>query len=310
MKKTIRIGTRGSQLALWQANHVKDSILALFPYLTVELEIIKTKGDRITDRPLAMVGGKGLFVKEIETALLNGTIDLAVHSMKDMPGELPPGLVIGAIPERENPFDVLISREGKILTDYPQGAKMGTSSLRRASQLKYARPDLEIASIRGNLDTRLRKLKGGEYDAIVLAAAGLRRLGQAEEITEYLDEVAMVPAVGQGALCIETRENDPDIDPIMARLDHEATRICVTGERAFLKEIEGSCHIPVACYGKIVDGRVKLTAMVASEDGQEMIREEVTSSPEAVVDNGRKLAARLLDNGGRTILETLNSHDG
>ncbi|MCG8564870.1 MAG: hydroxymethylbilane synthase, partial [Desulfobacterales bacterium] len=161
-----------------------------------------------------------------------------------------------------------------------------------------------------NLDTRLRKLHDGEYDAIVLAAAGLRRLGQKNEITQYLNEDAMVPAVGQGALCIETRENDPDIDPIMAKLDHEATRICVLGERAFLKEIEGSCHIPVACFGKVVDGQVVLTGMVASEDGGKMIREEVVSSPEAVVENGRKLAARLLDNGGRAILETLNSHDG
>ena len=310
MKKTIRIGTRGSQLALWQANHVKDCIQKLFPQLTVELEIIKTKGDRIIDRPLAMVGGKGLFVKEIETALLDGSIDLAVHSMKDMPGELPPGLVIGAIPQRENPFDVLIAREDQDLADYPQGARVGTSSLRRASQLKHARPDLEIASIRGNLDTRLRKLKEGEYDAIVLAAAGLRRLGQKDEITQYLGEDAMVPAVGQGALCIETRENDPDIDPIMAKLDHEATRTCVLGERAFLKEIEGSCHIPVACFGKILDDQVILTGMVASEDGKEMIREEVVSSPEAVEENGRKLAARLLDKGGRAILETLNSHDG
>ena len=310
MKNKIRIGTRGSQLALWQANHVKDCIKALFPELEVELEIIKTKGDKILDRPLALVGGKGLFVKEIETALLNGDIDLAVHSMKDMPGELPPGLTIGAIPERENPFDVMISKDGKDLADYAQGAKVGTSSLRRSSQLKHARPDLEIASIRGNLDTRLRKLHDGEYDAIVLAAAGLRRLGQESEITQYLDEADMVPAVGQGALCIETRENDPDIDPIMAKLDHEATRVCVLGERAFLKEIEGSCHIPVACFGKIQGDQVQLVAMVASEDGTEMIREEVVSSPEAVEENGRKLAARILDRGGRAILEALNSHDG
>jgi len=200
MKKKICIGTRGSKLALWQTNFIKSKIKCLFSDLNVDLKIIKTMGDKITDRPLAMVGGKGLFVKEIETALLNKEIDLAVHSMKDMPGELPEGLVIGAIPERENPFDVLISKDNSLLADYKKGAKIGTSSLRRASQIKYIRPDAEIESIRGNIDTRIQKLKAGDYDAIVLAAAGLRRLGQGKQITEYLDETVMIPAVGQGAL--------------------------------------------------------------------------------------------------------------
>jgi hydroxymethylbilane synthase len=313
MKKNIRIGTRGSQLALWQAHHVKSSIETLFPEITVEIVTISTKGDRITDRPLALVGGKGLFVKEIETALLENEIDLAVHSMKDMPGELPEKLVIGAIPARENPFDVMISRDNKLLADYPARAKIGTSSLRRGSQLKAARPDLEILSIRGNLDTRLKKLKAGDYDAIVLAAAGLRRLGQANEITEYLDEHLMVPAVGQGALCIETRENDRDIAPVMEQLDHAPTRLCVTGERAFLKQIEGSCHIPVACYAQIKENQVIFTALVASEDGQEVIRRQITC-PEnaplsAIVEQGRALADQLLENGGKQILESLNSND-
>jgi len=313
MKKNIRIGTRGSQLALWQAHHVKSCIKTLFPELEVEIITISTKGDRITDRPLALVGGKGLFVKEIETALLNKEIDLAVHSMKDMPGELPEGLVIGAIPERENPFDVMISRENKLLANYPAKAKIGTSSLRRGSQLKAARPDLQILSIRGNLDTRLKKLKAGDYDAIVLAAAGLRRLGQEHEITQYLDEGLMVPAVGQGALCIQTRENDRDISPVMERLDHGPTRLCVTGERAFLKQIEGSCHIPVACYAQIRDNQVILTALVASEDGRKVIKRQSTC-PEAapvstIVDTGRALATQLLENGGKQILESLNSND-
>ena len=313
MKKNIRIGTRGSQLALWQAHHVKSRIETLFPELKVEVITISTKGDRITDRPLALVGGKGLFVKEIETALLNEEIDLAVHSMKDMPGEMPEGLVIGAIPERENPFDVMISRENKLLADYPAKARIGTSSLRRGSQLKAARPDLEILSIRGNLDTRLKKLKAGDYDAIVLAAAGLRRLGQEHEITQYLDEDLMVPAVGQGALCIQTRENDRDISPVMERLDHAPTRFCVTGERAFLKQIEGSCHIPVACYAQIKGNQVILTALVASEDGREVIKRQSTC-PEAapvstIVDTGRALATQLLENGGKQILESLNSND-
>lgn len=306
MKTDICIGTRGSMLALWQANHVKDRIEKAFPDIRVDINIIKTTGDQVTDRPLAMVGGKGLFVKEIESALLDGTIDLAVHSMKDMPGELPEGLVIGAIPERANPFDVLISGRGELFKDYPQGAVIGTSSLRRGSQLKHLRPDLEIKSIRGNLDTRLKKLKAGEYAAIVLAAAGLERLGQGSEITEYLAETDMVPAVGQGALCIETRKDDPDMPDILSVLDHEATRVCVTGERAFLKEIEGSCHIPVACFAKIQNDRVILTAVVASEDGGSLIKETIESSPEQVTEKGRELAKLVLDKGGKRILEAIN----
>ncbi len=310
MKKNIRIGTRGSQLALWQANFIKTEIERLFPDCDVELDIIKTTGDKITDRPLAMIGGKGLFVKEIEAALLNNDIDLAVHSMKDMPGELPKGLIIGAIPKRENPFDVLISKNKSLLSDYKKGAKIGTSSLRRASQIKHVRPDVTIESIRGNLDTRIKKLKAGDYDAIVLAAAGLRRLGQESEITEYLDEAIMIPAVGQGALCIETRENDGDIEVIMERLNHHDTWICVTGERAFLKQIEGSCHIPVACFGKIIDNEVALTAVVASVDGKELIKEKIVSPMDQVEKNGRALADRVLEKGGKKILESLNSNDG
>ncbi len=309
MKENIRIGTRGSQLALWQANFIKSEIERLFPDCDVELKIIKTTGDRITDRPLAMIGGKGLFVKEIEAALLNNTIDLAVHSMKDMPGELPKGLIIGAIPKRENPFDVLISKNKCLLSDYKKGAKIGTSSLRRASQIKHVRPDVVIESIRGNLDTRIKKLKAGNYDAIVLAAAGLRRLGQESEITQYLDESDMIPAVGQGALCIETRENDHNIALIMERLNHHDTWICVTGERAFLKQIEGSCHIPVACFGKIIDNEVVLTAVVASVDGKELIKEQIVSPMDKVKRNGQVLADQVLEKGGKKILESLNSND-
>ena len=308
MKQNLIIGTRGSQLALWQANFIKSEIEGLFPDLTVELNIIKTTGDTITDRPLALVGGKGLFVKEIENALLSHEIDLAVHSMKDMPGELPEGLRIGAIPKRANPFDVLISRDGSLLKNYKKGAKIGTSSLRRASQLKHIRPDIIIVSIRGNLDTRIRKLKSGEYDAIVLAAAGLLRLGQEKEITEYLDETIMIPAVGQGALCIETRKNDPDIEIISAKLDHDDTRVCVEGERAFLRRIEGSCHIPVACFGKMINHEVVLTAVVASEDGREMIKEHLVSPLGRVKDSGRALADLVLEKGGKKILESLNSN--
>lgn len=309
MKKTIRIGTRGSKLALWQANFIKSEIESLFPKFDVELNIIKTTGDRVTDRPLAMIGGKGLFVKEIETALLNNDIDLAVHSMKDMPGELPYGLIIGAIPKRENPFDVLISRDKALLANYKKGTKIGTSSLRRASQIKHIRPDVTIESIRGNLDTRIKKLKSGEYDAIVLAAAGLIRLGQKNEITEYLDETIMLPAVGQGALCIETRKNDKNIALIMEKLNHLETQICVTGERAFLKQIEGSCHIPVACFGKIAGNEVVLTAVVASVDGTKLIKEQMISPINEVKNYGQMLANQVLQKGGKKILESLNLND-
>jgi hydroxymethylbilane synthase len=309
MPEKIRIGTRGSQLALWQARHVKDLISDTFPDTQVTITVIKTTGDRITDRPLAQVGGKGLFVKEIETALLDHDIDVAVHSMKDMPGELPPGLTIGAVPCRENPFDVMISRQGLMLSDYPPGTIVGTSSLRRASQLRSLRPDLDIRSIRGNLDTRLRKLKAKEFDAIVLAAAGLLRLGQADRITEFLDETVMVPAVGQGALCIESRQEDASIARIMEKLDHAPTRVCVEGERAFLRQIEGSCHIPVACHGQMIEHQVHLTAVVSSEDGRHLIREQTISPVTDVVARGRDLARTLLEKGGRQILEAIETHD-
>jgi len=309
MKNKICIGTRGSKLALWQANFIKSEIERLFSELHVEINIIKTKGDMITDRPLSMVGGKGLFVKEIENALLNKDIDLAVHSMKDMPGKLPKGLIIGAIPERENPFDVLIANKKYMISDYKKDFIIGTSSLRRASQIKHIKPDVKIKSIRGNLDTRINKLKSGKYDAIVLAAAGLIRMGQADQITEYLDENVMLPAVGQGALCIETRQNDKSILPIMEKLDHYDTRVCVTGERAFLKQIQGSCHIPVACFGKIVSSEIVLTALVASEDGKKLIREKIISSMDQVANSGKKLANIILEKGGRKILESLNSDE-
>ena len=309
MKNKICIGTRGSKLALWQANFIKSEIERLFSGLHVEINIIKTKGDMITDRPLSMVGGKGLFVKEIENALLNKDIDLAVHSMKDMPGKLPKGLIIGAIPERENPFDVLIANKKYMISDYKKDFIIGTSSLRRASQIKHIKPDVKIKSIRGNLDTRINKLKSGKYDAIVLAAAGLIRMGQADQITEYLDENVMLPAVGQGALCIETRQNDKSILPIMEKLDHYDTRVCVTGERAFLKQIQGSCHIPVACFGKIVSSEIVLTALVASEDGKKLIREKIISSMDQVANSGKKLANIILEKGGRKILESLNSDE-
>jgi len=305
MKNTIKIGTRGSQLALWQANWVKGQIEAKFPTVQVQIIKIKTTGDKIVDRPLAMVGGKGLFVKEIERALLDKDIDIAVHSMKDMPGDLPQGLCIGAIPVREDPRDVLVSRNNLSLMELPAGATIGTSSLRRASQIKHVRPDLNIASIRGNLGTRLGKLDKGEFDAIVLAAAGIIRLGMKDRITQYLEPDTMLPAVGQGALCIETRDNDTDIAPFLAVLDNPETRITVMAERAFLQKLEGSCHIPVACFGTLEAGELTLTGLVASEDGIQMVKEVSKGSGASAEAIGTSLATTLLDRGAAQILENL-----
>ncbi len=305
MKKNIIIGTRGSKLALWQAEWVRNEIKEKNPFVNVEILKIKTIGDRIVDRPLAKVGGKGLFVKEIEQKLLQGDIDLAVHSMKDMPGDLPEGLTIGAVPLRENPFDVLISKDMICLSDLPAGSKIGTSSLRRASQIKHARPDIITESIRGNLDTRLRKLSEGEFDAIILAAAGIIRLGMKDKITEYLDENIMLPAVGQGALCIESRKNDQDTSLILKTLHHIETGITIKGERAFLKRLEGSCHIPVACFGKIKKENITLKGLIASEDGSRIIKKTIQKDINSAEQAGIELADSLLAKGGRQILNNL-----
>jgi hydroxymethylbilane synthase len=309
MKKVYKIGTRASKLALWQAHWVQSQLNQYFPDAETEIVKITTKGDKILDRPLALVGGKGLFVKEIEKALLEKEIDIAVHSMKDMPGELPEGLTIGAVPDRENPFDVVVSRNNIKLADLPLNAKIGTSSLRRSSQLKNHRPDLEISSIRGNLETRIKKLNAGEFDAIILAAAGIKRLGMENLITEYLTEETMTPAVGQGALCIETRADDPDIAPVMAKLNHINTATCVAGERSFLKRLEGSCHIPVGCFAKFVDNNIVLTGIVASIDGTTIIKQSLDANPDNILKKGIELADTLLENGAKEILENLKTND-
>ena len=305
MEKIIKIGTRGSKLALWQANWVKSALTAGHPSLSVELVAIKTKGDKILDVPLAKVGGKGLFVKEIEDALLNGRIDLAVHSMKDMPAEIPDGLCIGAIPKRETPQDVLISREGLLLSQLKQNARIGTSSLRRTAQLLHARPDLVVLPLRGNLDTRLKKLETENLDAIILAAAGVKRLGLEHRITEYLDEKVMLPAVGQGALCIEIRENDPEVKSIIALLEHHQTRTVVLGERAFLNRLEGGCQVPIAAHGKIEKSAFTLCGLVASVDGTTVIRETLSGHKDSSEVIGVKLADRLAEMGAKTIMENL-----
>jgi hydroxymethylbilane synthase len=304
MGANIVIGTRGSRLALWQANWVKSELEARFADVTVGLEIIKTKGDKILDVPLAKVGGKGLFVKEIEEALLDGRIDLAVHSLKDMPAQIPNGLCIGAFPEREIPNDALVSN-GKNLSDLNPGARIGTSSLRRAAQILHARPDLEIVSLRGNLDTRLRKLDEGEMDAIILAASGLKRMGFDDRISQLIDETVMLPAVGQGALCIEIREQDDKIGPLIAALDHPQTRTVVLGERSFLAHLEGGCQVPIAAHGTIDGDQIHLTGLVAALDGGTIIKAEISGSTTRSEELGVRLAEQLLDQGAGIILEEL-----
>ncbi len=304
MKTTVKIGTRGSRLALWQARWVKQAIEKKHPDTAAEMVVIKTKGDKVLDVPLAKIGGKGLFVKELETALLDGQIDMAVHSMKDMPAQIPRGLCIGAVPERETPYDVLISNQGELDT-LPSGARMGTSSLRRMAQLLHQRPDLSVLPLRGNLETRLRKLQEGATDAIILAAAGVKRMGYLDRITQYLDEAVMLPAVGQGALCVEVREDDAHIQPIVSALDHTPTRTVVAGERTFLNRLEGGCQVPIAAYGKICGPRFHLTGLVASLDGQQIIKDQLSSPLSFSEDTGIMLAEKLLDAGAGDILKAL-----
>ena len=293
MDNPIKIGTRGSKLALWQANWVKSVLEKKFPSTPIELIIIKTQGDKILDVPLAKVGGKGLFVKEIEQALLTRRIDIAVHSMKDMPADIPEGLCIGAIPERENPVDVFISRNGAGFNDLAAGSVIGTSSLRRGAQLRHARPDIVIRSIRGNLDTRLKKLESEKFDALVLAAAGVKRLNLEHKITEYLELDFMLPAIGQGALCIETRKDDAIVGPVV--------------ERAFLTRLEGGCQVPIAGHGRINENQFALTALVAEIDGTRVIKGEKTGPLNSSETIGIDLAEELLARGADKILKKLKS---
>jgi hydroxymethylbilane synthase len=300
---TITIGTRGSQLALWQANWIRDALAQFDPDLKFHTFKIKTRGDKILDVPLAKVGGKGLFVKEIEEAILDGRVDLAVHSMKDMPAEIPEGLCIGAVPKREAPQDVLIAKNAGSFAELPKGAVIGTSSLRRGAQIRHARPDIQIRPLRGNLDTRLRKLETENLDAVVLAAAGIRRLGLERRITEVLDERIMLPAVGQGALCVEVRSADARTLERVSRLDDLKTRITVSGERAFLARLEGGCQVPIAAHGRLDDGRLSLTGLVSDVEGTRLIKETAEGPADSAESLGRELAETLLARGARQILD-------
>ena len=303
----IKIGTRGSKLALWQANWVKTAFNQKFPQLDIELAIIKTKGDKILDVPLAKVGGKGLFVKEIEEALLDCQIDIAVHSMKDMPAEIPQGLCIGAVPEREVPADVLISKNHRPFSELSSGSLIGTSSLRRSAQIRHARSDIIIRPLRGNLDTRLKKMETENLDAIVLAAAGVKRLNLENRITEYLDSEIMLPAVGQGALCIEIRENDSRIEPLVKALNHAATRATVLGERTFLNRLGGSCQVPIAGHGIIDQSTYTLVGLVAEIDGSQIVKKSLSGPADKTETVGATLAEQLLSMGADNILDKLQS---
>jgi len=299
--KQLRIGTRSSQLALWQANWVKGELKNRYPEMEVSLVKIKTAGDKILDVPLAQVGGKGLFVKEIEEAMLRGEIDIAVHSMKDIPTEFPEGLGLHCITEREDPRDAVISRNIKF-ADLPKGARIGTSALRRQAQLLMTRPDLEMVVIRGNVETRIKKLDTEKLDAVILAAAGLKRLGFTEKVTEYMPIDLSIPAIGQGALGIECRLNDEVIKDAIAFFNHPDTAHAVRAERAFLWRCEGGCQVPIAAHGEIKGDELTLTGFIASVDGKRSVRGSITGAATDCEKLGIALAEQLLKDGAHDIL--------
>lgn len=302
--RRIRIGTRASRLALWQAEFVATELKKFFPALEVELVKIHTTGDKILDAPLAKIGGKGLFTKELEMRLAGGEIDLAVHSLKDVPTDLPDGFKIAAITRREQPFDAFVSNKFPTFAALTKDSVVGTSSLRRAAQILALRPDLQIKNLRGNIETRLKKLDTGEFDAIILAAAGLERLGYSSRIGEILTE--LIPAAGQGALAIEIRADDEEIFQIVQRLNDEKTFIEVEIEREFLREVGGSCQIPVGVFAQIDGKQIHVRALIASIDGKKIVRELEVAPLEDIYGLGKKIAARLLSNGGREILNSIN----
>ncbi|MGZ3615360.1 MAG: hydroxymethylbilane synthase [Thermodesulfobacteriota bacterium] len=303
MPYELKIGTRGSQLALFQANWVKDQLIQAHPDLKVSLIKIKTTGDKIQDAPLAKIGGKGLFVKEIEEALIRRKIDLAVHSIKDVPTQFPEGLHLSVITKREDPRDVLISRERKTLRELPRGAKIGTSSLRRQAQLLHYRSDFELLPLRGNLDTRLRKLKMMNLDGIVLALAGVKRLGLEEKITEIISTDISLPAIGQGALGIETRQDDRVIEEQIQFLEDRDSWIVVSAERSFLKKLEGGCQVPIAAFARTAGATLQIEGLVGTIDGKRILRERVEGDLDEPESLGTKLADILLSKGAKAILD-------
>ncbi|RUM57682.1 MAG: hydroxymethylbilane synthase [Persephonella sp.] len=301
----VRIGTRKSKLALWQTEFIAKKIKEFFPEVEIEIVKITTKGDKILDVPLAKIGGKGLFVKEIEEALLNNEIDLAVHSLKDVPTYFPDGLGLGAITEREDPRDCLASIKYNTLEELPNGATVGTSSLRRKSQLLKLRPDLKIKDLRGNVDTRLKKLQNGEYDAIVLAYAGLKRLGLDDKATYIFSPYQFIPAVAQGFLGIEIRLDDKKTAEIVNKLNHYESYLRAEAERAFLKRLEGGCQVPLGCYSEISGDSITLTGFISDLSGKRFLKETLKGKKWEYKDLGVKLAERLLKKGGEEILREI-----
>ena len=307
LEKTLKIATRQSPLALWQANYVKDSLQQLYPDLTVELVLMVTKGDVILDSPLAKIGGKGLFVKELENALLNKEADIAVHSMKDVPMQFPEGLGLAVICKREDPRDAFVSNSYRTFSELPQGAVVGTSSLRRQCQLKALRPDLDIRSLRGNVGTRLSKLDNGDYDAIILASAGLIRLGLADRIASFIEVEQSLPAAGQGAVGIECRTDDVQVKQLLAPLADAETTCCVLAERAMNNHLQGGCQVPIGGYAVLQQGQLYLRALVGDVDGSQIIRAEGKSAVENADVLGVQIAEQLLAQGADKILQSIYS---
>ena len=313
MRLEIKIGTRSSKLALWQAEYVRDELLKLgkhigLPLPEISLKEIKTKGDHITDVAISKIGGKGLFTKEIEDALLTGEIDLAVHSLKDLPTKLPDGLKIGAVLKREEQHDILVSRNKIKFKELPPNSKIGTSSLRRTAQLKVLRTDLEYLDLRGNLDTRIKKLEEGQYDGIILAFAGVKRLDFEDKITEHFNPKEILPAVGQGALAIEIREGDKNIENIISRLNHNETYLASIAERTFLETLQGGCQVPIGAYSEIENNKITLYGVIANLDGKKIVKDKNTGKLEINECKliGENLGKTLLQMGGDEILQKIN----
>jgi hydroxymethylbilane synthase len=307
MKKIIKIGTRGSQLALYQAKKVKATLEILFPELQVELEIIKTKGDKILDVALSKIGDKGLFTKEIENALIDGTVDLAVHSLKDLPTTLPEGLKLGAVLERGEFRDALVSKNGKKLSELGAGDVVATSSLRRIAGLLKINNQIIIKDIRGNVNSRLQKMEDGYCDAMIMAAAGLQRLGLEKYITEIIDPEVILPAVSQGAIAIETRIGDLETETLMDKINHTETWEAVIAERAFLAELQGGCQVPLGCFSSIHNGTLTLSGFVASIDGKQYIRETISGALSQGASLGIALAGKMQEKGATEILNAIKS---
>ncbi len=305
MKQEVVVGTRESRLAMWQANWVVDRLKESNPEYSYRIMGISTQGDKILDVALAKIGDKGLFTKELELAMLRGEIDMAVHSMKDLPTELPEGLVIGAICRREYPGDALISREGKKLEELPAGALIGTSSLRRCAQLLNYRDNLKMVNIRGNINTRLRKLEEEKLDAIVLAYAGVNRMGWESRITQVLPFGICLPAVGQGSIGVELRAGDEEVLNLVGKIDHHESRVAITAERAFLRKLEGGCQIPIGALGTVENGHLHLEGVVASLDGRQLVRSSLTGDTEEAEKLGIKLADNLVQSGAGEILKKM-----